>query len=69
MANMSYCRFENTAHDLDDCAEYIDEKLSVREAKMRKALIKTCFEICEQFIDFDKQELDESEIDCLPIEK
>ena len=23
MANMSYCRFENTANALDDCAEHI----------------------------------------------
>ena len=27
MANMSYCRFENTADDLDDCVNAIDEMI------------------------------------------
>jgi len=26
MGNMSYCRFENTARDLEDCVEAIDNK-------------------------------------------
>ena len=25
MANMSYCRFENTANDIDDCIDALDE--------------------------------------------
>jgi len=27
MANMSYCRFENTVKDLRDCADHIDNQL------------------------------------------
>lgn len=28
MSNMSYCRFENTARDLCDCAEHIQDNLT-----------------------------------------
>ena len=46
MANMSYCRFENTLNDLRDCFESIDdEDLSKREALCRSALIKLCAKI------------------------
>lgn len=48
MANMSYCRFENTLNDLEDCAEHIlDDDLSEREKKNRKMLIDICRDIVE----------------------
>lgn len=31
MSNMSYCRFENTATDLDDCVEALTDAPDVRE--------------------------------------
>jgi hypothetical protein len=43
MANMSYCRFENTYHDLNDCYRNIDDTdLSETEARFRKRLIELC---------------------------
>ena len=40
MANMSYCRFQNTVGDLRDCAEHIhDDDLSEDEQRARKRLI------------------------------
>lgn len=27
MANMSYCRFQNTSNDLSDCLNVIDERI------------------------------------------
>lgn len=46
MSNMSYCRFENTASDLRDCADHIHNKLSnAHEIEAKKRLIKTCIEI------------------------
>ncbi len=49
MANMSYCRFENTVHDLRDCEEHIaDEDLSAEEEAARKRLIKLCQKIADE---------------------
>jgi hypothetical protein len=53
MANMSYCRFQNTLADLRDCQEAMenesDKKLSAEEARARKRLIKRCVQIAEDF--------------------
>ncbi len=51
--NMSYCRFENTVRDLQDCLSNISqtEDLSRREAAARKELIELCIEIAEMYPD------------------
>lgn len=62
MANMSYCRFENTYGDLADCVNALDdvqygEEISRREWNYAKMM----YEFCQRYIDtFD--ELDESNI-------
>ena len=41
MANMSYCRFENTYHDLIDCFDNIwDEAENERDERYRKNMIR-----------------------------
>jgi hypothetical protein len=56
MANMSYCRFENTYHDLQDCLEHLnDNNLSNTEKKYRDRLILTCENI------INEQEVEEVE--------
>ena len=46
MPNMSYCRFENTARDLQDCLEHMEGKsLSETEKHARKRLILRCVEL------------------------
>lgn len=47
MANMGYCRFQNTYRDLKDCADHIDDDVSEDEEKFRKWLIDLCRGICE----------------------
>ena len=32
MANMGYCRFENTLSDLRDCLNHLDDEVESREA-------------------------------------
>jgi len=50
MANMSYCRFENTLYDLMDCYNNINNELSSdHEVRARKAMIKLCQEILEAY--------------------
>jgi len=45
MANMSYCRFQNTVQDLRDCADRINTKLSEEESRARLVLIELCRDI------------------------
>ena len=45
MANMSYCRFQNTSRDLHDCYENLDAKLSEDEREARTRLIRTCAKV------------------------
>lgn len=50
---MSYCRFENTYKDLQDCLEWLQDNdikdLSVSEQQYALRLIKMCKEIAEDF--------------------
>jgi len=46
MSNMSYCRFQNTLGDLQDCYEHIDdEDLSKEEERAKQRLILLCEQI------------------------
>jgi hypothetical protein len=50
MANMSYCRFENTTSDLKDCYENMDDKeISVEEKTQRQHLIDMCCDIAIEY--------------------
>ena len=52
MGNMSYCRFENTLEDLEDCYENMDNAdLSDSESRCRKRLLKFCANIASDFGD------------------
>lgn len=52
MANMSYCRFQNTLRDLRDCYEHIDDdNLSETESKARNKLIILCTDISQDYDD------------------
>lgn len=57
MGNMSYCRFENTYGDLQDCYDHMDEveEMSDSEKKYRRRLI----ELCQNIFDDYGDELDE----------
>lgn len=53
MPNMSYCRFENTLKDLEDCLEHMDDETSEREKEYRSRLIARCGQIavsCQDLI-------------------
>lgn len=60
MANMSYCRFENTLRDLQDCYDTLQEMqddpedcepLSVEEDHARKQLLGLCERIVNEFVE------------------
>jgi len=69
MSNMSYCRFENTVSDLEECKEVLGEHgltgkneygemLSDTEYRSAKQMIEAAREIAEQFQDVDLDEMD-----------
>jgi hypothetical protein len=54
VANMSYCRFQNTLSDLRDCEEALGDiasfaELSADEARAARKLIETCGSIVADF--------------------
>ena len=55
MSNMSYCRHENTANDLEDCYERWDdfdpEDSSSHEIRGRKKLLRLCKDIVSDYGD------------------
>ena len=57
MSNESYCRFENTLEDLEDCYHALAnedmDKLSKSEKKAKNMLIKMCFDISADFYEED----------------
>jgi Ran GTPase-activating protein (RanGAP) involved in mRNA processing and transport len=42
MSNMSYCRFENTLADLEDCQDNFDNTNSIDEAQAAIDLYRLC---------------------------
>jgi len=58
MANMSYCRFENTLNDLVDCLDNISQEAeNERDERARKQMIHLLYENMDFFEDL-KRELD-----------
>lgn len=51
MANMSYCRFQNTLQDLRDCYDNMDDDdLSDAETNARYWLLKMCDQIASDYV-------------------
>ena len=49
MANMSYCRYQNTYRDLQDIYDNLfDDDLSESEERYRKYLVKLCKKIVDE---------------------
>lgn len=46
---MSYCRFENTYADLQECYESMDDDLSKTEHEYRQLMVKLCQDIINDF--------------------
>jgi len=63
MSNMSYCRFENTVRDLQDCSYALEEmteddteQLSKSETRAKKRLIQLCVDIADAYGDQDEDD-------------
>jgi len=61
MANMSYCRFENTFNDLIDCIDNIwEEAENMRDERARKQMIRFLKERIDEIEELN-EELDNRE--------
>ena len=60
MANMSYCRFENTARDLRDCLQAIENGEHTDDlSSYEKGGLEEILSLCEQLF-FMKEEVEEA---------
>lgn len=57
MANMSYCRFENTYQDLKDCYDNFESLEDLSESEQRYA--KKIYELCKKFADTFEHDFEE----------
>ena len=48
MSNMSYCRFENTYSDLEDCYHNWSGAKSESEKRYRKWMLELCLKIVDE---------------------
>ena len=53
--NMSYCRFENTAKDLEDCQEHLGDELSYTENKAKDRILGICCQIAAEYGDMHQE--------------
>ena len=65
MSNMSYCRFENTYKDLQDCYDALSEAGSIEEVeknaneyekKYIRKMVELCKDIASEFSDDDEDD-------------
>ena len=64
MANMSYCRFENTLRDLQDCYANMDnDGLSKSEFYKRRLMVELCMSIANEYDDIIEQEFLEDDFE------
>lgn len=65
MGNMSYCRFENTYQDLQDCYDSLTEAGSIEEIEKtanqyEKPYIRKLVELCKDIVaEFGEEEEDD----------
>jgi hypothetical protein len=59
MGNMSYCRFENTANDLDDCLRAIEDGEYEDLNSYEQSGLSSLMSLCQQILEY-KDEVEES---------
>jgi hypothetical protein len=56
MSNMSYCRFENTAGDLSDCLEALENEGLDTLSRSEKLAAKQLIALCGRIVDWAEDE-------------
>ena len=56
MPNMTYCRFENTYSDLEDCVSSLESKNLEELSDQEKKFAKAMRELCEEYLELTEEE-------------
>jgi hypothetical protein len=59
MSNMSYCRFENTSADLEDCLDAIQNGQFIDLSRYEKSGLRNLLETCEEILEYKEEIEDE----------
>ena len=60
MANMSYCRFQNTYQDLKDCIESIEYRTDIKDLpETEKKYALKLRELCREYLELSEVEEEE----------
>jgi hypothetical protein len=60
MANMSYCRFQNTYQDLKDCIESIEYRTDIKDLpETEKHYALKLRELCKEYLELSEVEEEE----------
>jgi hypothetical protein len=62
MANMSYCRFQNTYQDLKDCIESLDRTDIKDLPDIEKKYALKLRELCEEYLELSEVEEEEENV-------
>lgn len=54
MGNMSYCRFQNTASDFEDCVEEL--RYGLPEGEQEQQAAKHLYELSKEYIEYYEKE-------------
>ena len=63
MPNMSYCRFENTFSDLQDCLNALEDSGTEELSQTEKRKAIGMIDLCRRYIETAEEVFDEDEID------
>ena len=63
MPNMSYCRFENTFSDLQDCLNALEDSGTEVLSRTEKRKAIGMIDLCRRYIETAEEVFDENEID------
>lgn len=62
MANMSYCRFENTYRNLKDCIESIHDGTDIKDLPdIEKKYALKLRKLCEEYLELVEEEEEEND--------
>jgi hypothetical protein len=69
MANMSYCRFENTSHALKDCVDVLQEELDnldgwdLKQSETEFVAAKRMVSLCKRYVELYEELVEVREAD------
>ena len=58
MPNMSYCRFENTSQDLNDCLEALSNEENTDLNTYEETGLRDLIQLCKEILEYEDEIID-----------